>query len=214
MKRLREVPFDRVVQAFLRTEWDYREIPGKDESKRAIVFSPNFDDEDENLERLKMLRSFRAPIVDAIPDDTVWWEVECDEEFFRSLKVIKARDWSFLSGINGSLDRASRCIVDMGRKHIHPMMPVVDTSGRLIEITDLHSHVDRVLRILPGVDEESFDAYLVALKMEASGLSTLLDGNHRAVAIFIKSFVQQNPRPFRAFGMYEGETSQACGWCW
>lgn len=213
MKQIRQTPFEEIVQAFLRTEWDYREVPVRDESKRNVVFSRDFDNQKENLERQNMLLSFRAPIVDEIPEDTVWFEVECDEESFFSLRVIKESDWIAFSGGTGEMEVASIFVYEK-MKCDQTFLKVVDAEGKVMSTHDLQGHISRVEGILPEIGKESFDTYLIALRDNVSMTSTLLDGNHRAVAIFIRNFITKDIDSFFPFRMYEGVTSSKCRWCW
>lgn len=69
----RVVTIHAVHLAFARAEW--HRLPGTTHADRRLIDSANLADSAENERRRQLLYGFRAPLLQRVPSDTVWYEV-------------------------------------------------------------------------------------------------------------------------------------------
>lgn len=123
-----------------------------------LLPSPDFNDNSENSRRRALLFATREPLLSSLPDLTKWQRSVLDEQDLQNLYVIKSDDWDEICA--GYLLRNVRYPEGCSEKT-----------------------QQKVAHILERVACPGFDRALILIGTVASGPFTVLDGNHRALAM-------------------------------
>ncbi len=155
---------------FLRTEYNQRLPTSLWPECKKLTTSPNFEDKGQNNRRLKLLRSIRCPIVDAIPADTTWAELALSPEEFAKLHVIRSGDWITLSNGTGELATVATNLEHSTQK------------------SSIRSKVDAIIH----TDMALSDFKTITISKTVASIATIVDGCHRATALYIRHFLRKN----------------------
>jgi hypothetical protein len=100
------ISFEKVIHAFLESEWSYY----PEDVRRQfgpLIFHPNLDSARENQVRRGLLLYRREPLLAKVPRDTVWYSVKClRPAYLPQLRVINHSSWRSESDQN-ELDRVA-----------------------------------------------------------------------------------------------------------
>jgi len=166
---MRRASEDEVIAEFLKSDLidsrlrEYQGIP------RRVITEPNFEDAQENAIRRAMMLIRHLTLWNEIPAGTQWYEVKINEAALERVSVFPRAQWRKLAhgdftvtAITGSMN-ANRQELD---------------AGFLAKVSAIR---DRVL-----TDDARFGA-VILLGLNESGRVTVLDGNHRLVAVLLSS---------------------------
>ncbi len=161
---MKRVSFDVVVQAWLRAEWfspNNGAIRNSNQALESLVNGENFDNQLDNQSRLKILREVfgRSLMIDPLPSDTEWYSASYDKEDIERTYHV-SDEWNFLSN---------------------------DTHHPLKVMKNLHLDDDRAKKIndiISSLSQKTLDRRLILVGTDTNSRLTIIEGNHRAVAIF------------------------------
>lgn len=173
MKITKSVPYAAVIQSWLQAEWY---LPLFDNVRVAtpkiLIESVETNDTQKNEQRLQLLLSIRYPIIDPLPADTVWHSASLDKEDIKRIYIVPSNDWETVSsGTYYPLKVMENLHLDDGH------------AKKINEIKDSLTNLDTRL-VLVGT---SIDSPL-----------TILEGNHRAVALFANAIEKEQDNPILA----------------
>ncbi len=160
------VPFDVVIQAWLRAEWSLSNFDTiRDKVPEQLINSENFDNQQDNQSRLNILRALRSPMIDPLPSDTEWYSASYDKEDIQRTFIVPSEDWGTIS-----------------HKNYHPS-PVMNN----LHFDD--GHAKKINSIKTSLSQKTIDRRLILVGTAINSLLTIIEGNHRAVAIFKMIFI-------------------------
>ena len=151
--------------------------------ERPILTSPR-----ENLLRRELLQLHRQDISATFPRDTRWWRAAITRHLFRRLRVINYPTWTLLSRDTGLLSDAAD-IVARGK------MPP-KARGRWAQ--EARAVISNVLEIQDRRNLAGIEAQLILMGRPKGKIWTILEGNKRATALYIRCFLAKTepfPRP-------------------
>ena len=147
---------------FLSAEW----YKGEYDQVRAqfdhIVRDPDIHDEQQNIIRRSLLWEIRRLLLQNLPINIEWHQVEIALSEFGDLLAIRERGWVLTLGPGKNLTEISKAI----------------RNG----VTDKGIDLEHVKGIKDSIGTHSFSERIVLISSSLSGPYTILDGNHRAVA--------------------------------
>ncbi|MBI3933216.1 MAG: hypothetical protein HY316_00900 [Acidobacteria bacterium] len=161
MQAIRSVTDDEVYHQFLKSEFDCLD-PESQNKIRPFVLNPDFNDILQNFWRRKVLYGRRWPLLAQLPDPVEWRFGTQEYTDLEHLYIIKNCGWDVI------------CPSNLLRTVRYPEGCPLDRKVR-------------IERILPQVARSDFDRTLILIGVEADGPYTILDGNHRAVAMLLAS---------------------------
>ncbi len=161
---IREKTFQEVVHSWLRDEWSF---PHYDQIRptipSAIIDSPNFSDENENNQRLQLLRYVRKPMIDPIPSNTEWYVISFKKDDLDRTFIVPSDDW----------------------------LPLTNNSYQILEaIKNVESQIDhapKIREVRNAIERDSVGRNLILVTSSLESPFTIIEGNHRAVAFTSKA---------------------------
>ncbi len=195
---------------FLRTEYlQHRDKVFGPECDR-LTKSPDFADQSENDRRKALLISIRGAIVQTIPVDTEWQQVNLSPEEFARLYVLKYLSWAVLSDGSYLLSRAANNVFRipmLDSKVVKAFAPYAARAER--EAVHVREKVMTMLK--SGVETSQFRPIMI--RQTESNTMTIIDGCHRATALYIERFVKAKAS-LKAVGGFLGTSSRMneCQW--
>lgn len=202
MRYLSEVNLAEVIGAWLRREYlkanDHGFVlDGFDES---LVEDDDYDDRSKNRALFEFLYSYRAPILGMVLHAPLRWHlVTLEKGDLRLLRVTEdPYGWSLLSGNDMRVDVAARSYLRF--------------SGGADEIPALPEgskpYFEALLRgigeVRGGLDGPGRDLHLVLLGRCRCGPFMILEGNHTALALYLKHFIEESEAPYSRHLSYVG----------
>jgi hypothetical protein len=209
MRYLSEVKLAEVIGAWLRREY----VKAKDLGfasgcfDESLVWDDDYDDRSKNRARFEFLYRYRAPIMDVmLQASTRWRLVALERSDLGLLRVIEdPHGWSLLSGGEMSVDAAARGYLRfMGGGGEKPALP--DGSGPYFEAL-----LRRIGEVRASLDGPGCDLCLVLLGGCVGGPYVILEGNHTALALYLKHFVEEPEAPYPRHLAYVGVPSPISG---
>lgn len=159
MEMVRSATDDEVYLQFLRSE-QYRFAPEHQDLIRPLLLQPDLHDILQNSRRRQWLYAIRQPLLSQLPDPMEWRLASLQGGDLAQLHIIKNCGWDDLCP--GNLLRSIR----------YP------------EGCDQKTRI-KIEQLLVHVTETNFDRTLILIGKETQDLFTVLDGNHRAVAMYL-----------------------------
>jgi|ERR1035441_1104233 hypothetical protein len=173
MEILGTIPWEEVLRVWLGSEW-YR-LPGN-MVDRGLIDNPDLADAEENSERLTALCLYlnRAPILSLLPAVTVAKLVNIEPGDLPKLYIVPSNDW--YRDTNGTF------LLSDASTYLRP--------ARRAKIASLEGN-------LVNYDNTTTDQLLIFIAVNEGGPYTIIDGNHRAIALH--NLHLRNPNmPWRA----------------
>jgi hypothetical protein len=127
----------------------------------SFLSTPDFNDYEQRFYRRRAIFFLRWPILAQLPQQTEWLLGELDDGDLERLCVIKELNWD-------------RICPDRLLRSVH--YPENCEQPTIDKVEGLRSSLSRT----------EFDKTLILIGVEASSPLTILDGNHRAVAMLIE----------------------------
>lgn len=172
MKIIKQIPFDLVVQSWLQSEWYLPNFdPIRDQVPQSIINSNNLHNLQENQVRLNTLRALREPMIDPLPQDIIWYTATFDKEDINRTFIVPSGDWGKVSN-----------------NTYHPLKIMENLS-----LEDVHTK--KITGIKASLPKKLIDKRLILVASEINSVCTIIEGNHRAVAIFMDALERNLPNP-------------------
>jgi len=168
MKIKNKTSFDVVVQAWLEAEWSLPERNTiRNNYPESLIHGKDFENIQKNQQRLALLHSWRSPVIDPLPNDTIWYSATFDREDIGRTSIVISNDWERVSGST--------------------YLPLKIMEN--LHLDDGHAH--KINAILAELPQNTVDKRLVFIGSDINSLLTIIEGNHRGVAIF-KDALERN----------------------
>lgn len=165
---------------------------------RRAVARPNVTNRRENLLRREALHSYRKDTWGILPRGTQWWRAAITSHEFRRLRVINYPTWTLLSCDTGRLSVAA---VVVARETVPPK-----ARGRWAqEARTVITHVRETRDRLKGAEIQS---QLILMGRPGGKTWTIIEGNKRATALYIRCFLTKTEAVPRSFQVFLGLTTQ------
>ena len=185
-----------LITVWLKSEWD---APPTREADRRLVDEPDLNDPAENATRQQLLYRDRKIILEKVPEPTEYLVMQLDAADLPKLHVMTCLEW-YLD--TGGTFRLSDTVTNLAR-------------GRQFRHGPIHQPIDH----LTAVDalapkllayETTTEENLIIIAADAAGPYSIIDGNHRAAALYRNHLTQPNT-PWRAI-MAVGPAMAHCSW--
>jgi hypothetical protein len=173
-----------MVLEWLRSE---RHKPGAPSINGNLLDQPDLTDETENRLRLLALRSYRGPIIDPLPAGVQPHLVTIEAIDLDKLYIVPTFDWFLDTGGTFRLiDTAAN--LKPGRGYLSPQGP--QAIAHYQEVTTRSKY-------LADYDATTTDEFLILIAASDAGPYTIIDGTHRATALYLNHLEAPN-LPWRA----------------
>ena len=163
VRTVRALSQEQVIAEFLKNEFHHPEFDRYRARFERIVTSPDLNDPEENALRKALLFLRRARMWRELPADTLWFEIEMDNQQLSQLRVFPRAQWRKIAQGSFYLDQVVARVRDEWPNHTDD-----DCFSKLHRLSLVQSDFVNRTVLLIGVD--------------ANGPLTILDGNHRVVA--------------------------------
>lgn len=176
MKIINTSTKDKVYAAWLKSEL-YRMKDDLGQEQINLIEMPDFNSPTENAQRENLILNVygRKPIMDHVPTDIVWHEVEIEENDFKKLHLLAVWDW----------------FVDTGKTFKLSGVPKNLSSGHDHRIPNLSpgaaDHKTKIDQMLEKDDEDIQDIIMISSSKE--GPFTIIDGTHRSSLLAIRGSI-------------------------
>jgi hypothetical protein len=162
---------------------------------------------------LANLKEGRAPLLNPLPADTQWFKVTIFKKDLKNLQVINEFvSWSILSGFKGSLPLVAKNLEIFSANPPNlPNIPIDETITIPIYFRKLLNDLNR-FRSQAGAPEHNLTLTIIASSIR--GPYTILDGNHTAVALYLRYYKDHPEIQFQPFISYLGVSANmpSCQW--
>jgi hypothetical protein len=171
---------DELILVWLRSEWEGVVSPKPPD--RQLIDNPDLADQAQNQAREELLYRHRGPILKELPDDfhPVWVNIE--EADLADLYIVPSFDWHLDTG-------GTFRLVDTPANLAH---------GRELGLGHIRlaiDHLAKVNAIAPGLANykaTTTDEVLILIAVNESGPYTIIDGTHRAAALYRNYLAEPN----------------------
>ncbi len=153
------VPFEAVVQAWLKAEW-YGDFfnPVRTYIPQAVIDSEDFNNQQNNELRYWLLRASRFNMLDTLPAGITWYSATYDTADIGRTFIVPSNDWGPISG--------------------NTYQPY----AIMRNLTTNDTHAVRIRDIRGSIP--TIDRKLILVTSDINSVLTIIEGNHRAIAIF------------------------------
>lgn len=148
---------------YLKAEWYKDYYDPYREKYTEIVLKPDLNNLHENEIRKQLLWGPRHPLLQQLPSDVVWHDVEITSQEFSEILVIKEFGWEKTFLNHKKLSDAVR-FMESG--------DAVDHGVKFNIVNDIKSSIGKY----------DFSERLICIALSTDGPFTLIEGNHRALA--------------------------------
>ena len=143
----------------------------------ALIDRPDLNDAAENQARSMRLQSYRSQITTQLPPNARYRHVRVEESDLPNLYILTVWDWFLdtgrtfeLSNVGTHLSKRGRGgMIDGSRQDVHHFLNVME------KVPYVQSH-----------DAETSDEHLILVTTHDHGPYTIIDGTHRASALFLE----------------------------
>ncbi|OGE31831.1 hypothetical protein A2631_01745 [Candidatus Daviesbacteria bacterium RIFCSPHIGHO2_01_FULL_44_29] len=164
---------DKVYEAWLKSEF-YRMKDSLSPEQVDIIENPNLDNRSENEQRENLIFNIygRKPIMDHVPTDITWHEVEIEEKDIENLYLLAIWDW-FID--TGKTFKLSGVLKNLSSGHGHRISNFPPGAA------DHKVKIDEMLKTPDtGVQD------IIMISASETGPFTIIDGTHRSSFLTIK----------------------------
>lgn len=167
MQIIRKVRPEEVEAAFLRTEW-YKERYNPIRSQYdKIVNDRDFTNVENNRKRRELLWEHRKVLLEQLPIDTQWYEIELTEDEFENIRIIKGYEWEKTFGTARKVKSVVNALMNNIRsKEIDYML-----------ITGIKNNIGTY----------PFNEKIILVSDSLHHPYSILEGNHRALAFALRA---------------------------
>jgi len=180
-----------VIAEFLKNDFDSPKFAQYRYTLEKLVTDPDIEDDEQNSVRRALFNVRHGQLWRELPSDTQWFEAEIRANDLDRLQVFPRAQWRKLArGDYGLPQVAQRVLDERYRKRT--------TEAFLGKIDDLRAHL-----------RQDFNGSAVLLiGVRESGPFTILDGNHRMVAVMLTS--HDSLKRFRFFCGLSPRMARCC----
>lgn len=172
MQKLRPSTRDELIVVWLRSEWNGVRQPKP--ASRQLIDSPDLKDSAQNVTRIELLFRHRGPILQPLPYEMQPEWVNIEPADLSDLYIVPTFDWYLDTGRTFRLiDTAANLAAGRGFLGPQGQEPV----DHLTKVNDL------ALR-LANYDAATTDEVLILIAADWAGPFTIIDGTHRAAALY------------------------------
>ena len=173
MKIINTSTKDKVYAAWLKSEF-YRMKDNLSEDQVTLIEAPNFDNAAENAKRENLILNVygRKPIMDHVPTNIIWYEVEIEKEDLEKLYLLAIWDWFIDTGRTFKL---SGVVKNLSSGHGHRISNFPPGAA------DHKVKIDEMLKAMDGNIQD-----IVMVSSSEDGSFTIIDGTHRSSLLAIK----------------------------
>jgi len=155
----------------------------------------------------------RDPLLRELPSDTVWFKVSINKDDLSSLKVINTDySWQYVSDCTGEIKRIVQNLPILLKNP--PRFNGLMDDRR----TPVQQYVHDLIRKLQKFRDSAWDAghnlTLILISSTKAGPFTILEGNHTAVGLYFKYFIDDPELPYPTHNSYVGISTSMdkCRW--
>ena len=200
MRILGTIEWEEVIRVWLRSEW-YKP-PRTLQADRKLVDHPDLSDPDENTERLTLLciDRGRSPIISLLPSVPNAKLVNVTPGDLSELYIVPTPEWYMDTGGTYMLTdtlanlKPGRCV----------------NYGNGFQPINTYADVRAKTRYLAGYDASTTDEALILIAPREDGPYTIIDGTHRAAALYL-NHLQSTNMPWKAILIDRPEVAY-CRW--
>lgn len=158
MKIIRQVPFATVVQSWLKAEWQDSFFDAvRNYIPQSLIDDEDFSNQQNNELRQWLLRTLRFPILIPLPEDVTWYSAAYEIADVGRTFIVPSKDWESISG------------------------NAYQPAAVLPNLNALDPHAEKIRSIKASLS--SIDRRLVLVASDINSPLTIIEGNHRSVAI-------------------------------
>ena len=165
---------------WLRSEWEAVDPPKPPD--RQLIDDPDLTDQAQNQAREELLYRHREPILKELPDEfhPVWVNIE--EADLADLYILPCLDWYLATGGTFRLvDTAANLAAGREFRFGHIRLPI-----------DHRAKVNAIASTLADYDAATTDEVPILIAADESGPYTIIDGAHRAAALYRNYLTEPN----------------------
>jgi hypothetical protein len=155
----------------------------------------------------------RDPILRELPDDTMWHHVKLTKEDLGSLRVLKGDcPWEIVSDYTGELARIPPNLPRCRKLTVQrPSQRLLDGRTRQQYFTDL---LDKLQRFINQAGAKGHNLTLFLISTSQQGPFTIIEGNHTAVGLYHRYFIDQPTTPYPGHYSYVdvSPSKPTCRW--
>lgn len=212
MEILGKVRPEEVIAQWVVREYDKIKVrPDAPPLDPALLTDIDYSDREKHKQRLAFLLCCREPVLNVFLEDLEWYKVQVELEDLKSLRVIRESGWIPLSGKGGKIASA----VDNYIKFDND-----PSTAPAVADTETKKEFEGLLTSIRDFREQAGNAghnlTLILIGPSTKGPFTLLEGNHTAMALFLRHFIDHPEAPYPSRISYAGISPliQRCGWAW
>jgi hypothetical protein len=158
MKIIQQVPSAAVIQSWLKAEWqDSFFDPVRSYIPQPVIDDEDFSNQQNNDLRHWLLQTLRFPILGPLPADTIWYSATYEIADVGRTFIVPSNDWA---SISGSMYQPAAVLPNLNRPD---------------------PHAQKIRSIKASLS--SIDRRLVLVASDIHSPLTIIEGNHRSVAI-------------------------------
>lgn len=160
----KQIDFDIVVHSWLKNEWDMPIFNDLRLNYQAdLITYPNFKILSDNKARVDLLQSARGEIINSIPENTIWYEIEINSKDVNRIYHLPHPSWHEIT--NGTYR------VEDGIKNIGAQ----------------NNQTVKIKEIITSLPENSRVNDLILIGSSLESAFTIIEGNHRFAAMVHKN---------------------------
>ncbi len=164
---------EKVYAAWLKSEF-YRMKDKLNSEQITLIENPNFNSQIENEQRENLILNVygRKPIMDHVPDELTWHEVEIEGKDLENLYILAIWDWFVDTGKTFKLSGVPK---NLSSGHGHRVSNFPPGAA------DHKVKIDEMLKV-PNSDIQD----IIMISTSDKGPFTIIDGTHRSSLLAIK----------------------------
>ncbi len=177
MQIIKQVPFEAVIQAWLKAEW-YGEFfnPIRSYVPQALIDDEDFNNQQNNELRYWLLRALRFNMLETLPPGITWYSATYDSADIGRTFIVPSNDWGPISG--------------------NTYQPYAIVQNIAQDPNSTYAHAVKIRDIRASLS--TIDRRPIFVASDINSLLTIIEGNHRAVAIFADALDRGAPDPIIA----------------
>ena len=164
------IPAEAVVQAWMKAEW-YGDFfnPVRVYIPQALIDDEDFGNQQNNELRYWLLHALRFNMLETLPAGITWYSATYETADIARTFIVQSNDWGPISG---------------NTYQPHGIIPNLNMNdSHAVKIRD-------IMTSLPVIDRR-----LILVASDINSVLTIIEGNHRAIAIFSDALNRGAPDP-------------------
>lgn len=157
----------------------------------------------------------RSPLLGALPESTIWFKVSIDKVDLDSLRVINSDiSWQIVSDFTGEIKRIAQNL-PMLYKYPPRLPHKTFPDGRTLQ-QYVSDRIRSLQEFRVGAGDEGHNLTLILISSSKEGPFTILEGNHTAVGLYFRYFIDNPELPYPIHDSYVGISASMdrCPWYW